>query len=93
VIEGEVVLAQGSTELTVRHGDVVTWNAGSAYAIENRGRGDALLLLAIDAGLELPKLSAPNAATGLQSEMDNEVMQGPLRLVAMRARRKRPKYR
>ena len=92
MLDGEAVFAQDGAERTLSHGDALAWDAGRSYVIENRREPVCALVISVAAG-ELPVLSMPapppQAAPVIPIERVPAVpVEGPLRLVAMRAQRR-----
>ena len=82
---GLVRLRQEGTELSLSDGDLATWDAASAYVVENNAVGRVQILLCLPSSVEPPRLQAgvrpvrPVAAAPVE---------GPFRLIAMRAQRR-----
>jgi transcriptional regulator with XRE-family HTH domain len=93
VIGGAAVFVQDGAEQALAQGDALAWDAGRSYRIENRDRGVCTLLLSLAARADLPVATAPELApavvTGRAPVAAPAVpVEGPLRLVAMRAQRR-----
>jgi transcriptional regulator with XRE-family HTH domain len=93
VIGGAAVFVQDGAEQALAQGDALAWDAGRSYRIENRDRAVCTLLLSLDARGDLPVASAPELAPAVPSGRAPVAppavpVEGPLRLVAMRAQRR-----
>jgi len=88
VIGGEAVFTQDGAEQALAAGDALAWDACRSYRIENRGRVICTLFLSVAPGGDLPVVSAPEPSPARTLEASPVPVEGPLRLVAMRAQRR-----
>ncbi|MFL5733235.1 MAG: helix-turn-helix domain-containing protein [Chloroflexia bacterium] len=89
VIAGEVLFSQDGEELRLGQGDVLAWDASKQYRLENPGAGTSTLLLNIGPGGELPVARRTSELVDRAAARPQfPPVEGPLRLVAMRAQRR-----
>jgi len=89
VLKGAVEISQGTVTASVSGGALSTWDANTGYAVENRGREEAILVIFLPRGVARPSL-VPLQAYRVEPILPggrNAAAEGPLRLVAMRAQR------
>jgi len=82
---GLVRLRQAGTDLSLSEGDLATWDASGAYVVENNGFGKAEILLCLPSSVEPPQLQAAARST---TSVTSAPVEGPFRLIAMRAERR-----
>jgi len=95
VLKGAIKITQGTLTASASGGALSTWDSSSAYALENRGREEAILLIFLPTGVARPTLVPLRAHTGEPTLPGgrNASAEGPLRLVAMRAQRQAERRR
>jgi transcriptional regulator with XRE-family HTH domain len=88
VIRGEVSLAGANAVTRLNEGTTSTWSGDGEYLLANIGSSSAMLMLVLPKSAGLPALveTAPPAQNE-RTPHKVESVQGPLRLVAMRAAR------
>ena len=87
VLEGEAHFSLDADERDLSADEMLTWDAGKPYRVENAGAAQLRLLLSLEHGLDTPALvhSTPDYYGVLrQTTSQTPADDGPLRLVAMR---------
>jgi len=94
-LQGNLTLRQGQSQLRVSPGDVAIWSAGRAYEIENVDGISASALIFIPESCVVPSLHELRRPAPLEHSTHayNAISEGPMRLVAMRARRQADRER
>jgi len=82
---GLVRLRQAETDLSLSEDDLATWDASGSYVVENNGVGRAEILLCLPSSVEPPQLQAGVRAI---KPVISAPVEGPYRLIAMRAERR-----
>lgn len=82
---GLVRLRQEGTDLSLSEGDLATWDASGAYVVENNGVGRAEILICLPSSAKPPQLQAGVRAI---KPVASAPVEGPFRLIAMRAERR-----
>ena len=85
VRHGLVRLRQAGTDLSLSEGDLATWDASGAYVIENNALGKAEILLCLPSSVGPPQLQA---GVRPAKPVVSAPVEGPFRLIAMRAERR-----
>ncbi|HEX9990249.1 MAG TPA: XRE family transcriptional regulator [Chloroflexia bacterium] len=87
VVGGSARFTGPGERVSLSPGDVVTWDAGHNYRIENVEPSVATLLLTLPAGASLPRIVLGSKPVSVGSKIGLPAGDGPFRLVAMRAER------
>jgi transcriptional regulator with XRE-family HTH domain len=88
-VKGSVSLQQQGQTVMLFAGDVATWDAMKPYTLENRAQSAALVFLSIPRAAGLPVMAVGGKqASPAKMQAGMEHLQGPFRLVAMRAARR-----
>ncbi|MEO6457675.1 MAG: helix-turn-helix transcriptional regulator [Chloroflexia bacterium] len=82
---GLVRLRQAGTDLSLSEGDLAAWDAAGAYVVENNGVRRAEILICLPSSVEPPQLQAGVRAI---KPVASAPVEGPFRLIAMRAERR-----
>ncbi len=91
VVRGELLFKQEARTLRLGEGDSLTWDAGTAYTLQNTVGSACSMLLFVPDGVALPSVGrSPESSRERRAKLVVPVAagwEGPLRLVAMRAAR------
>ena len=94
MLQGTLLVCNAPNEVRVSRDEVASWDCASAYSLENPAAAPARALIFLPDGVPLPALAhLPDSARGAGSADYSAALQGPMRLVEMRARRQAERRR
>jgi transcriptional regulator with XRE-family HTH domain len=94
VLQGSIRVRYASHELRASSGEVASWDSAQPYSLENRAPTSTRLLIFLPEGAPLPALTRlPDPYSSPTRADYSPALQGPMRLVEMRARRQAERRR